>query len=232
MNWSGHEWRIGQPWGIIHPGVTRQWYDEDCVLVDAFDNLHLLTHRHEKEFDIDGQQVISPFGIGLITSVESFSYGTFRIVAKLPTGQDLFPAFWLGSNADWPPEIDVFEATTADKPGGGYLDFNFTHRLYHVTSNEHYGDYPDTKAEVGAKRGFLKRDPAKHFMEWKCHWTRDRVEIWYDGRLVRTIDQPDAIRQLNETGPLFVILNNAVKQEVPGDNYSDFTITEFEHIPL
>jgi len=37
---------------------------------------------------------------------------------------------------------------------------------------------------------------------------------------------------LNETGPLFVILNNAVNREVPGNNYSDFTITEFEHIPL
>ena len=31
FEWQGHTWKSGAPWGVIHPEVTRQWYDESAI---------------------------------------------------------------------------------------------------------------------------------------------------------------------------------------------------------
>lgn len=43
----------------------------------------------------------------------SWKYGRFVIRAKLPTGQGLWPAFWLRTDP-WPGEIDIMEAVGGD----------------------------------------------------------------------------------------------------------------------
>lgn len=227
MNWSGYEWNIGQKWGIIHPEVTRQWYSDKAVIVDEYDNLHLLTHRDPKKFIIDDEEITSPFGIGLITSKENFQYGYFEIEAKLPVGENLFPAFWIGGAYDWPPEIDIFEAST--KKTQKYFDFNFTHKLYDVRYNIHYGDYPATKAETGSKRGFLKKDPTRHFIKYALSWKEDKIEIFYDGKQVYENKDRKILDQLNNEKDMTVILNNAVKKEHDGIGYSDFVIRNFKY---
>ena len=56
----------------------------------------------------------SPYNSGLITTQGSFSqqYGYFEITAKLPSGQGLWPAFWMlnaGNGGSYVGEIDAFE---------------------------------------------------------------------------------------------------------------------------
>ena len=49
---------------------------------------------------------------GMLSSYGKFSfrYGYAQIVAKLPFGQGLWPAFWTEpENGTWPPEIDIME---------------------------------------------------------------------------------------------------------------------------
>jgi beta-glucanase (GH16 family) len=48
---------------------------------------------------------------GMLSTRASFlqRYGFFEIRARLPAGQGIWPAFWLLSPGQWPPEIDVLE---------------------------------------------------------------------------------------------------------------------------
>jgi len=58
--------------------------------------------------ETQGKQYVS----GMISSYGKFSYtyGYTQIVAKLPTGQGLWSAFWtLPETGGWPPEIDMME---------------------------------------------------------------------------------------------------------------------------
>lgn len=52
---------------------------------------------------------------GMISSRASLlqTYGYFEIRARLPGGAGLWPAFWLLTPGEWPPEIDVMEARGA-----------------------------------------------------------------------------------------------------------------------
>src|SRR5262249_44449107 len=54
-----------------------------------------------------------PYLSGSLNTQGTFSqeYGLFEEKAQLPSGQGLWPAFWLlPENGQWPPEIDVLES--------------------------------------------------------------------------------------------------------------------------
>ena len=57
-----------------------------------------------------------PWTSGLIAQNPSlaFSFGYYEMVAKLPAGQGLWPAFWLLDPDGWPPEIDILEFVSLD----------------------------------------------------------------------------------------------------------------------
>lgn len=52
-----------------------------------------------------------PYMSGMLNSTGTFTqlYGYFEIRARLPSGQGIWPAFWLLRPGMWPPEIDVME---------------------------------------------------------------------------------------------------------------------------
>ena len=114
IQWSGYDWLTQERWGNMHPDKTYNWYDPSAVEIRN-DDLILKTHYNPKEFTVNDKKITSNYGVGLISNTTKFDYGYFEIEAKLPTGKNLWPAFWMWSFDSWPPEIDIFEAYSSIK---------------------------------------------------------------------------------------------------------------------
>jgi len=229
INWSGYEWATQERWGKWHKSKPWNWYDPECVKVDNWGYLHLETHKNPKQFgDIE-----SPYGVGLISSVDDFDHGYFEIECKLPTGKKLWPAFWMWSGP-WPPEIDVFEGYTDNK--NGYLKFNRFNPLgwWNMPSNIWTHKKENGSAvNLSPRTGFSGfKDPTKNFIKYSCYWTKDIIQIKHNGYKVREITDPETLKYF-EGKKMNVIINNHFQPNPPeGDNYSDFIVKYFKYVPL
>lgn len=232
FKWSGFNWRSSQPWGVIHPDKPIQHYDADAVKVYD-DKLKLFTFKKEKFFRIDDDLIKSPIAVGLVCSKETFRYGTFEIKAMLPKQQNLWPAFWLTAVDAWPPEIDIMEGYTNNK--GSYFDFNLKTPMsfWNIETNVHYKEEGDNKS-IGPKNGFVGFfNPAVREITFTLHWTEKYIAIMYDGVLVRYVDDPIIMRNINSS-KYNVIINNGVKDNIDlNENCdSEFVIHYFKYNPL
>jgi len=231
--WSGHEWAHGQKWGLIHPNNTRQYYDPYSVVVNHDKTLTLETEYKPQWFTIEGEKVFSPVGVGLISSTSAFSYGTFEIVAQLPSGKNLWPAFWLTAENAWPPEIDVFEAYTNSLGNYWHFDWKTPFAWWNIKTNIHYRGSMG-KGEVGGKsKYFTFKNPRKKFIKYTLEWTPDKIEIKYDDIVVRLVTS-QAILKTYKGHKMNVILNNAVNHDADLDSShkkSKFNIHSFKYTP-
>jgi beta-glucanase (GH16 family) len=235
INWSGYQWLTQERWGNIHSDKLFCYYNPSCVIVDNYQYLHLLTKRDPKKFTIKQNQqqtlVESPMAIGLISSRNMFGYGYYEIEAKLPIGDNLWPAFWMWAESGWPPEIDVFEAYTQKNKGYFNLSLN---SLYKIESNFHYVDIKTGKNTMsGAKRHFFgTKDPSKHFIKYALKYSPDEISIFYDGKLVRSLDK--GLLPYFRDQNMNVIINNGFTKDVDleKENYSNFIVKHFKYDPL
>lgn len=233
FNWSGFKWKTGQPWGNIHPDKPIQWYNPEAALV-AGNKLKLYTSKNPNSFFMDEDYVMSSISIGLVHSVKSFKYGTFQISARLPEGQNLWPAFWLTAVNDWPPEIDIMEAYS--KPNGSYFDFNLKSPLsyWNIESNVHYKDSNNVSKSIGPRNGFTGfTNPLDKDIIFTLIWTPSSISIYYGENLVRYTDNPEIMKNINNN-EFYVILNNGVQDNINLDKScrSVFTINYFKYVPL
>jgi hypothetical protein len=229
ITWSGYNWLTQERWGEIHPGKSFCWYDPNAVEIDESKYLHLKTQYNPKYFpELD---ITSSIGIGLVSCIEKFYHGTYEIEAKLPSGPNLWPAFWLYSFDTWPPEIDVFEGYTNSK--GSYFSPSFSPlSLWDVQSNIHYDTTPNNK-NTGAKQGWFSwRNPSTSFFKYRLEWQPSFIKIYYNNCLVRSITDSYILDQFNKT-TLNVIINNSVSFEVDIKNppKSDFIVKFFKFTP-
>ena len=230
ITWSGYEWIPQERWGQVHSEKSHWWYDASCVKIDADDNLHLHTKFNPKLFP---GGIVSNIGVGLVSCTTKFRHGVFAVTAKLPTGAHLWPAFWMWSWDTWPPEIDVFEAYSNSR--GSYLKPRLLNPagFWNVQTNLHYTKDSKNKMAKGKTHWFGFRDPSKHFITYHVEWTPEYVNYYYDGRLVRTIDDANILQQLNQTS-MNVVINNGVTEHVDRIDppQSDFVVKKFEYIAL
>ncbi len=231
IEWSGYSWLKQERWGQIHPDKTMCWYDSSAVSIDENGYLNLKTHYNPKLFDEWG--VESKIGVGLVSCTERFGYGYFEIEAKLPRGKNLWPAFWMWSWDSWPPEIDVFEGYTRKKEGYFNWDLeSLLGKFWDVQTNFHYGDTPNNTSE-GAKTHWMGfKDPSKNFVKYGCLWLKDKIQIFYNDKMVRELTNPYVLRFFRYTH-MNVIINNSVDAEVNPDLHkgSNFIIKYFKYIP-
>jgi beta-glucanase (GH16 family) len=142
------------------------------------------------------------YASGIITTRDSFTqaYGRFEVRARIPSGQGLWPAFWLLPKVEnYPTEIDVFEV--------------LGHQPYRVYMTNHWrGEDGRSTSESYTYRG---TDFSKRFHTYAVTWTEKEI-IW----------DVDGIQRARETRgvpqePMFLLLNLAVGGKWPG--YPDET---------
>jgi beta-glucanase (GH16 family) len=204
----------GQSYGYYHPGFSYQWYDKKARKLTK-QGLELgITDNVYK----DGSLEIGR-GIGLACSKYNLSYGLYEWSIVPPKGKELWWAVWLTNAITWPPEIDVIEGYTNNK---GKHNGQFE-------TNGHY-------LEFGHKKDLKPIAHAKHINEiaelnLKCLWTKEYVKIYYNDVLVRVMDNPVFIYNLNLNPWMNVVMNNGLRKPLPlsEQNVSPLIINYFIH---
>jgi beta-glucanase (GH16 family) len=192
-------WRIGMPWGRIHPGNPHQWYGDSAVRI-ADGMLYLDGMRAPLRMQVNGKDTIVPFQVGLITSDPGFScqYGYFEIKARIPAAPAVWPAFWLTPVSGWPPEIDIFEMY-GRKHG---------RNINRTSMSLHYGTIEGgTKSQQIRFLG-LPENIHTQFYRYACLWEPDRIRFYFNGFLIGQIRlNPDLARYLQTD--MYVVLNQS-----------------------
>jgi beta-glucanase (GH16 family) len=182
INWSGYKWLTQERWGNIHPDKAYNWYDPSAIEIREND-LILKSHYNPKEFIVNNEKITSNYGVGLVSNTTKFGYGYFEIEAKLPTGRNLWPAFWMWSFDSWPPEIDILEAYSSIKrPSYFKLYLDSLLGFWNVQTNYHYETEDGNKSIGGKTHWFGFKNPQKHFIKYGCLWEEDQIVFYYNGK--------------------------------------------------
>ena len=135
-----------------------------------------------------------PYTSGAVKTGHKYTqaYGRFEFRAKLPIGGDgIWPALWLYSPDQWPPEIDVLEAV--NDMSDVYMNY------WWVTENE-------IQQQLGKTSIQNPSDWHVYAMEWEGTEIR-----WYiDDQLVHTIADPNITNV-----PMQVYMNIAIGGDWP-----------------
>ena len=207
IKFCNYEWIPKERWGEVHPDKPYVWYDKDSIIQHSDTEISLLSKYKPKFFESINKT--SQVSVGLISCTEKFSYGKFDLEAQLPDNPYSWPAFWMWSWSDWPPEIDVFEGYS-DKRGRYDLPWYtklFKNIFYKVESNVHIKD-KDNKWNIGAKSHFFGyKDPRKSFNKYSVIWTPRKIEFYYNDTLVRKINDGKTLQLVNGH-KMNVVINN------------------------
>jgi beta-glucanase (GH16 family) len=227
IKWSGYDWLQQERWGQIHLEKPHWWYDHSCSFVDDFGQLNLLTKNNPKYFTELG--ITSSIGTGLVSCTERFSFGEFEIEAKLPYGNNLWPAFWMWSWDSWPPEIDVLEGYSDNNPNYFKFRLRSPFGFWNIQTNVHYTNGVN-KMLGGKNHCFGFKDPTKNFIKYSVIWERNSLRFYYGGKLVRKVTDKSILQQLSMT-KMNVIINNGVTSEVDlnSPTSSNFIIKYFKY---
>jgi beta-glucanase (GH16 family) len=174
-------WTTEYRWGRTNE-PELQYYSQDALQVkDGI--LRITADQHQME----EKNYLS----GLIASYDrfTFTYGYLEMRAKIPSGQGLWPAFWMHLNDDDKSgEIDVFEFLGHEP--------NIIHMSYHFPElHEFWFNGPDYSQE---------------YHIYAVDWQPDKI-VWYiDG-----VERARATSSIpNE--PMYIIANLAVGGDWPG----------------
>jgi beta-glucanase (GH16 family) len=181
-----------------------EWYMPQNVSVA--DGKLLLTARREDVVGWEGR--IFPYTSGMVTTGRYYEEdpsavrfdavrGIFEMRAKVPSGQGLWPAFWmLPSSRESKPEIDIMEL--------------LGHRPEQLELHFHYRNDAGDSRNVGHKvrTSDLSAGWNTDGVEWSAQqivWYLDGVEVWRYGDRQRIPDEP-----------MYMLLNLAVGGDWPG----------------
>src|ERR1700712_1196581 len=132
-----------------------------------------------------------PYTSGLITTYASFTqtYGYFEISAKLPSGQGLWPAFWmLPANNLYTSELDVFEMIGSNTSAISSSSHGLTGGVW-----------------GGLSQGFAVADTSTGFHTYGVDWEPTLTTFYMDGVALGIVATPASMNT-----PMYMLLNLAV----------------------
>ncbi len=153
----------------------------------------------------------------------AFKYGRIEASIKLPSGQGLWPAFWMlsqdsdylcsGEPCEWAAigEIDIVEAVNLDGTGGN-----------EIFATIHYGD--EFPANQSTETRFTPNvDVTESFNTYALEWDEDEIRWYFNGELY-AMQPSSAWFSTAENGgpgapfnqPFHILLNLAVGGNFPG----------------
>ena len=182
-----------------------EWYLPSNVHIE--DGALILTARRESAIGFEGREF--PYTSGIVTTGRYYAEdpgetrfeateGYFEMRAKLPSGQGLWPAFWmLPSSLHDKPEIDIMEL--------------LGHRPDMLELHFQYEDGAGNPSNIG--RHLRTNDLTLDWHVFAAEWSSEQI-VWYlDGvEMWRYTDQrfiPDV--------PMYLLINLAVGGDWPGD---------------
>lgn len=138
-----------------------------------------------------------PYTSGMITTEGTFSqtYGYFEMRAELPSGNGLWPAFWLlPQDHSWPPEIDVMEVIGSQP---NTVNATLHSRVNGQLSSDH-GDVTLPTLNMG-------------YHTYGALWTQSNITFFVDGQQIFQSTTPADMHK-----PMYLLANLAVGGYWPG----------------
>lgn len=141
---------------------------------------------------------------------QNWIYGRFVLRAKLPSGQAIWPAFWMcGENDQWPMdgEIDIFELW-----GGGSDDGKICSNVHWMDGHRHKKLNTNESFQLPAGEKF-----SDDFHIFMLEWDEEQLRFYLDGMLyaVKNIDT-EGLKYAFNTQPHFLWVNTAVAPNMHG----------------
>lgn len=155
---------------------------------------------------------------GILTSVDrnqigfTQQYGYFEMVAKMPEGDGVWPAFWmLSTRSDMPAEIDMMEYYGHDKG----TTFGITLHDWRNGGT----DFPN--------RSFFPKvsGMTSGYHAYGMLWDEQTMIFYYDDKEVWRRATPDIMKQ-----PFYILVNNGLGGYWPTDNTPAFSQMQIKSI--
>jgi beta-glucanase (GH16 family) len=209
--WGTRYWWGGR--SLPSNDEKQSFIDEATPVLQAYPDLAPFRFADDPDRSGDGVLVITadhspdpsltdglPFVSGMINTHGTFSqtYGYFEIKAQVPSGQGLWPAFWLlPQNGDWPPEIDVMEVLGHD-PGTYYPGAHWT--------------APDGSHGFETSQIATGLDLSQGFHTYGTLWKPDTISFYLDGDVVHSMATPSGLDE-----PMYLLAGLMVGGSWGGD---------------
>jgi len=198
------------PGNIIDKGTAPDVYYGDNMFEFTNSTMKQMANNEPKDIkyvDWDGKDwgnYTIPYRIGQVDSSNSFSqkYGYWEIRSKITDQPGSWPAFWMVSTDNYPPEIDVYEIYTGRKRGKKSFSSNFHWR-------KEPGDREGKKLMNPKAHRVL--DVSKDFHTYAVEWNDKCFKVYYDNLLVRVYSNPEAIKFFEYS--MHVIIGNGIHVE-------------------
>ena len=208
------------------------WYDESAVQVNIRIPLRLNIHLNPKTIN----ELHADYGVGMLWSVNPFSFGRYRLIAKMPKGNFLWLAFWLYSfTPHRPEEIDIIEVYSEDttyKVMGGMCKKDF--RGWNIRSCLHTGTSDVKLKSIPAIYPVLEdfnSDPSSEYVTYEFVWTKTYMSFIINGVVVRMILDRDILDHFAKHNQMYLVINT----HIDGRFYKQFSlngVTPFDILDL
>jgi hypothetical protein len=209
IKFCGYEWITEERWGAVHPEKFYVWYDKTCVVQNNDNEVVLLSKYSPKYFEELDEE--SQMGIGLISCTHQFGYGKFDLEVKLPDLPYSWPAFWMWSWSDWPPEIDVFEGYS---DANGKYNTSLWNRIikgqrHRLETNVHIRNNGVKLDNALRIPNVITNNPITDFNKYSVVWLYDSIKFYINDTLIRVMDDELTLSKF-ENHKMNVIINNSL----------------------